>query len=391
MFAAWIEPVRLRQREQWQYWKNRNGVRTSKATAPHTQVPVGIATVYADRVDDLLERIAAGADDDEIGQLRIHADVLQGRGDPHGELIVVASERLVRDTPELRRREDALIAEQRTRLDGLIRSELRPTYRWHRGFVDAIAFDYPGDETFDALPALAADPVFRLLRRIELATQTLEGAGDVGPTVAELARLAPRFPRLVEIVVRFGESIGPQWVDGAADLNDVTPLYAAYPRLQELELGGDNAQLGAIDLPHLRRFAAPYLVIDNIRSIVAARLPQLVELALAFRRVRCDNVAATFGPLLHRDFGPQLTSLSLGPPDDATAYVIGELPSCPLARHVRRLAFRYATLDYRHYAQLVALAPQLRRLDRLELFERPIPAATLKSLHGAFGRALALV
>ena len=25
MLAAWAEPVRLRQREQWQYWKKRNG------------------------------------------------------------------------------------------------------------------------------------------------------------------------------------------------------------------------------------------------------------------------------------------------------------------------------------------------------------------------------
>jgi hypothetical protein len=47
MFAAWMEPERFRQREQWQYWKNRYGGFTSKATAPQTQLPVGMRDTIA--------------------------------------------------------------------------------------------------------------------------------------------------------------------------------------------------------------------------------------------------------------------------------------------------------------------------------------------------------
>ncbi len=393
MFAAWIVPVRLRQREQWQYWKKRYGGRTSKATAPHTQVPVGIATVYADRVDDLLERIAAGDDDDddEIGQLRVYADVLQACGNSHGELIVVASDRLTHDTPELRRREDALVAAQRARLDGMIRSDLRPSYHWKRGFVDAIGFDYPGDEAFDVLPALASEPVFRLLRRLELTTLMMDGSGDVGPVFAELARLASRFPRLVEIVVRYGGNFGNPWIDGPTDLHDVTPLYAAFPRLEVLQLDGDNAQLGTIELPALARLALPRLALDNIRSLVSARLPALADLAIAFVPQRIDNIPATFGPLLHRELSRRLTTLSIAPPYPALGYVIDELPTCPLARRVSSLAFGGITVGDDLLEALIGHAPQLRRLDRLELVERPILPSMLKRLRAAYGRALVLV
>jgi hypothetical protein len=56
-------------------------------------------------VDELLDQIAAGTALDE-GELRVYADQLILRGDPLGELIVVAGDRVLRDTPELAR-EDA--------------------------------------------------------------------------------------------------------------------------------------------------------------------------------------------------------------------------------------------------------------------------------------------
>src|SRR5882672_2636005 len=149
MFAAWIEPVRLRQREQWQYWKKAYGGLTSKATAPQTQLPVGMrvwsrktsaASMGYDRSvsDELLDRIACDPDN-ELEHLRVYADQLLLAGDPRGELINVAIQRQTKNTIELGRREDTLIADQRARLDGLL-GALGPAYTWNRGFLDTIAF-----------------------------------------------------------------------------------------------------------------------------------------------------------------------------------------------------------------------------------------------------------
>ncbi len=82
-------------------------------------------------------------------------------------------------------------------------------------------------------------------------------------------------------------------------------------RVEVLELDGDLVDLHDIVLPCVRSFLASQLRPDDARRIVAARIPQLVELELAFAEYAVDNVAATFGPLLHRDFGSQFESLSL--------------------------------------------------------------------------------
>jgi hypothetical protein len=354
----------------------------------------------------LLEQIATGGADDELGQLRVYADERISRGDSFGELIVVATERLARDNPELARREVALIAQHTERLNVLLGRRkdkaldlgaIAPqTFRWRHGFVDAIEFDYAGDEPFAVLPVLAAEPAIRLVRRLAWAAVEIGGSGDMAPIFAELAGLAARFPRLVEIAVREAANFGNPYIDGAVglpiDLHDVTPLYAAFPKLEVLELDGDDVELGDIALPSLRRFKATKLALEDIRRIVAAQLPKLEELELGFRYGRVDNIAAMFGPLLHRDFGPQLEALSIAPPTiEALRWVMAELPSCPLARHVRRLAFRGVELGDDLLLPLIANAGAWKRLERLELRERPISAATLKQLVKTFGSTLALV
>jgi hypothetical protein len=344
-------------------------------------------------VDELLDRIAATPEDQELEVLRIYADQLIERGDPHGELIVVATQRLAIDTPELRRREEALISQREA---ALTRALARPTptlFRWRRGFIDTVGFSHGGDERLElALPALAAEPAARLVRRIVIDTVQFDGRGDLGPVFAELARLAPTFPRLTELVIEQGPNFGNPWVDGPIDLNDVTPIYAAYPRLEVLELDGDHLELGTVALPSLRRFLATHLRVEDARRIVAAQLPSLVELELAFRYGRVvENVAATFGPLLHREF-PKLEALSLAmPTTEATQWMVRELATSPLGHRVRRLAFRHGKLDEASLFALIAEAPMFRRLERVELYERTLSATLQKRLVETFGRRLALV
>jgi hypothetical protein len=345
---------------------------------------------YAVGVDrSLLDQIAAGGADEESTLLRVYADQLIERGDSFGELIVVASERLVKDSPELRRREDALIHEHGVRILGDERWG-RDELRWRRGFIDAIELDSEGTGGIEMLARLADEPAARLVRRLTVRPKRDDGIWDTGALIAALARLARRFPRLVELAVNDGELAG--WFDEPVQPCDAAVLVAAFPRLERFELRGRDLQLGDLELPAVRGFAASWLAPEDVRRIVAARMPVLEELELAFRYGSGRDLAATFGPLLHRDFGPQLTGLSLAMPTvEAQRWLIAELPPCPLARHVKRLAFRRAELDDAMLARLIADAEGWRTLERLELPERGISASRMARLSRTFGRTLALV
>lgn len=342
-----------------------------------------------DEVDELLDQIAAGTALDE-GELRVYADQLILRGDPLGELIVVAGDRVLRDTPELARREEALITERNAALS-LALGRPRTTYRWRRGLVDAITFHHTGDERLElSLPALAERRETRLLRRIEVHTTEYDGEGDLGPWFASLARFAPRFPRLTEIAIREDLHAGNPWVDGPIALHDVSPLYGAYPKLEVLELDGTSLELHDIALPNVRHFLATHLAADDARRIVAAELPRLVDLELAFAIRHVDNVPATFGPLLHREF-PHLEALSLALPTiDDQRWLIRELADAPIARRVRRLAFRHARLDVRCIEQLIADRARYQHLEQLELPAFRLAATLQQQLYRAYGNVLKL-
>jgi hypothetical protein len=348
--------------------------------------------VLGDRaaLDRLLDQLAASPADRDAG-LRVYADQLIEAGEPLGELIVVALERQGRESPELARREDELIAQLERGLDERLTRALRPSYRWRTGFLDAIELDHAGDEPFAILPGLAAEPCARLLRRIQISALEMDGQGDLAPVIAELARLAPRFPRLVELVVLEGADLGNPWIDGPITIGDITPLYAAYPELEVLVLHGDEIVLGdAIELEALRELALRGITMTDVRRIVAARLPKLAHLELEIGpRGLASNVAAGLGPLLHRDFGPQLEHVSLYVPPVAQPWLLAELPGCPLLRHARSLALP-GRLEDGCYHQLIECAPRLD-VERLELWQRPIPVTAHTRLARVYGRRLALV
>lgn len=330
-------------------------------------------------VDELLERIATGPVEQELELLRVYADQRIECGDPHGELIVVATARLARDTPELARREATLIAEREAAILATLAHPTAITFTWRRGFLDTVAFTHRGDAPLErSLAALATEPAARLLRRI-----SIDSVRFLGPVFVELARLAPQFPRLVEFSIVEGLNLGQP-------IRDVSPLYAAYPRLEVLELDGDDLELGPLNLPALRRLMATRLRGEDARKIVAAQLPALADLELWFWR-RVDNVAATFGPLLHREL-PTLEALSLAlPTNEAMQWLVRELPTCPLARNLKRLAFRHSTLDELGLRSLIDDAPRLDRLERLELPARPLSAGLQRQLTRVYGRRLVLV
>ncbi|HEU0029550.1 MAG TPA: hypothetical protein VFQ53_02870 [Kofleriaceae bacterium] len=339
--------------------------------------------------ESLLDEIAREPRAKDLELLRVYADQLIEAGDARGELIVVACQRAVKDSRELERRERELLEIEQQRLHAVLGRFHYYMFRF--GVVDEVHFDYHGDEAFDAWSKLVAEPAFRLLRRIQIAAVQMDGYGNMAPIFAELAQLAPRFPRLTELALHEGMNLGNPWIDGPIDVGDIDPLLRAFPQLEVLELEGNRPRFSELALPRLKRLVVGGLHADQIRPIVQSQLRALEHLELAFEPQRIENIPSTFGPLLHRDFGPQLQSLAVAPPPLAARHLIDELPGSPLARHVKWLSFRAAWLDEGCYDSLLAQAATLRRLDGLVLVAKRIPAATQKRLAQALGNTLRLV
>ena len=325
--------------------------------------------------DALLAELGERPDDVEL--YRVYADALQQAGDPRGELVALqCSGRDEAARPLI----DELSAALTTRLG----NKPSPTYTWRRGFVDTLELDHMGDEPFAVLPALAAEPAARLLCRLAIVAVQMDGRGDLEPVLAELARLAPAFPRLAEIAIHEGMNLGNPWIDGPIGFVSPVPLYASYPRLEVLELDGTDVALGAIALPNLRRFCARVDDTAQLASIRAARWPRLVELDLDLEW----SVHAALPELL--DAAHAIQSLRVCAHPDLLGAIIARLPTARLATNLRKLSLAAARRDTLATCMPILLqhAAWLRRLDELRVHARQLPAGPRDQLAVALGRVL---
>jgi hypothetical protein len=337
----------------------------------------------------LIEELAKKFDDIELA--RVFADWLQQQGHPCGELAVVQLARLEKDSDELASREYDLIWNHANKyLSSVLARDHVTEYAWQRGVLDTITFHHHGGEEHlpAALRKLATDPSGRLVRRVEIQAVQFDGAGDLESTIAELASLAPRFPRLAELALVEGMNLGNPWIDGPIRVGDVTPLYAAYPRLEVFELGGKDYALGDLDLPALKKLAMQELSPTDVATIARAELPVIEELDLFFGRWRVDGIDAVFRPLFDRVM-PTLATIAIASEiPTVMQYFVRALPQAALSRHARVLAFRRGGLDMDCVGQLVAWAPRLRGLERLEVNGRGLTTEGRRLLERTFGRSL---
>jgi hypothetical protein len=311
----------------------------------------------------------------------VFGDWLLQQGHPCGDLIVAALANREADT-------DA--AEKY--LGAVLGRDLSTYYRWQRGVLDAITFNHHGgeEELDKIIERLATDPAARLVRRIQIDAVQFDGEGDLEPTIAMLAELAPRFPRLSEIALREGMNLGNPWIDGPIRIGDLTPLYAAYPRLTVFELGGKDYELGEIGFYHLQKLVLDEMRPTDVTAIARANLPHLTELELFFGRWRVDGIDAVFRPLLDRAITTLATLSIASEVPQVMQYFVRAVPASILARHTRVLGFRRGVLDADCVNQLVVWAPRLRALDRLEVEGRGLTTEHRRSLERTFGRLLAI-
>ena len=312
-------------------------------------------------MDDVLDQLAASTVDRDDG-LHAYADALILRGEPLGELINVALARAVRDKPELARREAALIAIVQAEVHARIQ-RLHPSgYRWRLGFLDAVRIELPLADPLEPIATLANEPSARLLRRLEIIVT--HGGRVLAPQLEELASLAHRLPRLVELVITERAPPADDFYFNAVVDIDARPLVRAYPALEVLQLSGAAIDLGELALPALRVLRVLPVTLANIRSVVAAQVPKLEHLGLQLV-LPSENVDAIVGPLLYRDF-PALRSLEISDVRNEL-WLATTLPQSPLVRRLERLRMR-GLQQPATYDALVANAQLLANLT-LELDE----------------------
>jgi hypothetical protein len=147
--------------------------------------------------------------------------------------------------------------------------------------------------------------------------------------VTPLAAAADRFPQLRSLFL--GEIVMEEseisWIEHV----DVSPLVAAYPRLERLTVrGGQDLSLDSFQSEHLRelRFESGGLPASVVRSVAASDLPNLehLEMWLGDPEYGGDATVEDLAPLLSGERLPALRHLGLQDStiqDDVVAAVAG--------------------------------------------------------------------
>lgn len=301
----------------------------------------------------------------------VHADQLQLRGDPLGELITVQHElEQLPSTvdPRQRRRVEnraagIIDANHETWFGALSRFVRKPSRKgpaipsveivWRLGYAEEVHLR--------GVPQLAIDQAYARLRDLPLSRQILRLVvgeptvvpGDTPSYEALLAAmLAHGIPsRLRELVLGADQ---PHRRPGIR-LGDLRQVVAAAAALEVLRIVGGHGEL-AIESERLRTLELSDVVPDEIHQLADARLPALDELILHAR--------APIGPPALDPF-PALAHITL---DQFTrgggVSLLEQLAATPT---LRTIALRRCGLDDRELAALLAAPERYAHLTRIDL------------------------
>jgi hypothetical protein len=278
-------------------------------------------------MNEQLAAVVAAPDD--LSRYRVYADALLAAGDVRGELIAVGLERERAGSTEPSAREQELTGQL---LPAPLRSNA--TLEWRRGFLRRVRLRHVGDEYLPALSALAAGELCPLLELLCIETVQFDGEGDFSNAAAVLAGGRDRFPSLRGLCLEQGLDLGNPYIEGPLNVNDVSALWAAFPRLELLELYGHQHGLGELDLSDLRTFGAIDLTAAACGALARGRLPKLETLRIGLHGLGgVPHLASASFPALKR------LELFARRPQQLEQLVM-ELPMSTLARNIEVLSLR---------------------------------------------------
>lgn len=165
--------------------------------------------------------------------------------------------------------------------------------------------------------------------------------------------------------------------------SDVSPLFAAYPELEQFCVrGGQGLSLG---IPHHERLRSLVLQTGGLpaavlREVCAAHLPELehLELWLGEDQYGWDATVADLSPILSGTLFPKLQYLGLRDSQEADE-IAAAVASAPIVERIRVLDLSLGTLGDQGAMSLLA-SPAVARLQKLDLHHHFCSEAVVEKL-----------
>lgn len=318
---------------------------------------------------DTLAQLSAAIDEDPFDPraYAVLGDYLQERGDPRGELI-------------------ALQLGERSVASELAAAELIATLGQPPGVQFLYAYGYARSATIDPGTAKGtkdalAHPSGRFLVELHVAHNNAPLTGTIN-AIAAAARPSLR-------VLHLGRQVqGGLYHAEQRELGDMSALWEALPRLEELELLGSRATFGNIDAPRLRSFewGTSRLTAEAATALAKARLPALQHLTLSCATAAQEPEAKAMRALeqlLAREDLPALTHLSLEHATH-TDTLIALLATSPVLRRLTSVALVRSDLTDAGVHTILSRRAAFAHLTEFDLQFNHLTTASVEQLQLQF-------
>lgn len=322
------------------------------------------------------------ANPDDISLYRVYGDLLQSQGDPRGELIALQAE-LTR-LGDIERASAALLKTHRDHLLGplaayMLEPESAIHIHWKLGFIESLSASPSAEamdveELADVLERTLAHPSGRFLRALHV---FCAAPLDLAPVVAIL--VAAKKPASLR-TIHLGEPdlLLTRKLASLPRIGEVEPLFAAFPGLEEVALGG-RVRLGRIRAPHLLRFTMADCTAHAVDSLSQAEWPRLETLELAFAGDEAWTPAHldTLARLLTSDRMPRLGSLHIS---GFPVELARQLVASDLVERLTTLALTCGSADNAAIEHLLERARTPGRLRHLDVSMNQLSADVVVAL-----------
>lgn len=303
----------------------------------------------------------------------VYGDWLLARGAARGDLVTAHA--AGRTLPEV---EHALL--------GPLRKTETFDATWRLGFLKSArieatrAEERRGLDLAGYVSAAWAHPSFRFLERLELLCASAHET-TVMERVFETFRAAGQRPSLRSLVF---ETNTEEEMLSWTRVPELTPVCAAFPRLQRLRVHAGSVTLGEIAWPALESLElhVTSLGVAELDSLAKQSWPALKHLGLWFgsQQHQAGVTAEQVLAVLTETRLPHLTSLGLANGEFADALCEG-LTKLPLAKRLRALDLSLSTMTDRGAELLLSAGLQL---DALDVRENYLSADALTALRERF-------
>jgi hypothetical protein len=204
---------------------------------------------------------------------------------------------------------------------------------------------------------------------------------DSQPVVEALVSARDRLPALTAIFL--GDITSEENEISWIVQSDVSPLFAAYPQLEQFGVrGSQHLSLGTLRHARLRSLVVECggLPARVAREVAAAELPELehLELWLGEEQYGGDATVADLAPLLSGSLFPNLRCLGLRDAKEADE-IAAAVATAPVLERIRVLDLSLGTLSDQGAMALLA-SPAVARLEKLDIHHHFCSEAMVEKL-----------